>query len=171
MNSFFSLDAKIRSFYLEGSILLLLFWGALSPICFADSLELLGSVPFIDIQRSTSENWVSVSTLLIKADITTAGTSKIVIGVDSVDQSAWQGRYLRVKLENQADWLAISNLADFRQIDLVKNGIFLPGSAVLVRHLNIGVHPHIPMNYESWANKDAIPGVTQLTVTLTILSE
>jgi hypothetical protein len=139
--------------------------------CKANSLQINGYVPLTDIKRSVAENWVAILTSNLKANLTEPGNYKIAIGVNSLDPSAWQGRYLRVQLENQADWLAISNLAYFHQVELVKNGLLLPTSDILAGNLNTGLHPFIPLKYESWANKNAVPGTSQLTVTLTILSE
>lgn len=142
---------------------------ALPLICFGNLTELIGSVPFINIERSITGNWQSISTLNLRVDIDTPGSYKVTIAASSFDPAAWQGRYLRVEPQNQADWILISPLATFYPVDLVVNGVMLPTSTVLVRNLIMGTHPFIPLKYESRADKAAVPGSSQLTITLTTM--
>lgn len=152
--------------------LLYIFW-AFSPACHANSIRLRGTSPQLEIQRSelSAPKWQTSTASELSAIITNTGYYKITVEVNSLNPSKWQGRSLKLELDQQADWLAESFLATFHWINLVDDGRLLPNAETLVSNLETGTHPYIPLKYECWANKNAVPGITQLTVTFTLIKQ
>jgi hypothetical protein len=106
----------------------------------------------------------------VTVNIDMPGTFKVIIAATSFDPTAWKGKYLRVELENQIDWQSVSVAANFSQVSLVSDGVILPSND-LARNLTMGVHPMIPLKYESTANTSATAVTAEVEITLTILSQ
>ena len=139
--------------------------------CSANSLSVNGSTPQFDLKRSSTINWQTDTSMELSADIVTASTYKITVQVSSFNEPVWQGRYLRLQINNQPDWLSISPLASFYRVTLVNNGSLISNAFTLVDNLEPGLHPYVPLNYECWASKTAIPGTSQLTITFTLIAQ